>query len=102
MADALDEALRLIAEHRRRSWKLAPQRELEEELLQEERRKAAWMDVPKWRTFWDESTKDFKVPEGWPEGKEPEPQYVPERQVEQESNTVLHKMLRNRTGICPR
>lgn len=70
MGDALDDALRLLAEHRRRRWKLTPERELEEERLQEERRRAAWMDVPEWRTFWDEATRDFKVPEGWPEGAE--------------------------------
>ncbi|MDP2374271.1 hypothetical protein [Reyranella sp.] len=98
MGDAFDEALRLLAEYKRQRWKLTPQRELEQEILREEQRRAAWMDVPEWRTFWDEASKDFKVPEGWPAGSERQEKEKPEPDVEED--TLMHRMLKDRKGFA--
>jgi len=95
MADAFDEAFRLLAEHKRQSLKLAPQRELEEEILREEQRRSTWMDVPEWRTFWDEGMRDFKVPDGWPSGMKPEASQV---EGPDARNTFMHKALRGETA----
>jgi hypothetical protein len=100
MADAWDEVFRILREHKRRAWRLAPQQELEEEIIREEQRKAAWMDVPEWRTFWDEATKDFKVPEGWPVVFEKVERPEPPDGAEAELETTMHRMLRAAHGDC--
>jgi hypothetical protein len=66
----------------------------EDAVIREEQRKSAWMDVPEWRTFWDEATKDFKVPDGWPSGCSPSDRPAPKEIDDGNLNTFMHELLR--------
>lgn len=93
---------RLLGEARREEERRAERQrreDAEEDAAEEERRVDAWLSQPGWMKFWDDATNGFKVPGGWPEGRDSEP---PKREAELEPepepacDTFMHRMLSGR------
>lgn len=94
MADYLDDAWRLLVEHRARDREAAAERGREGEAAgREERRVAAWLDRPEWISYWDDAAGAFTVPDGWPPCAEPDhgaPDTAPAH------DTAMHRMFRSK------